>query len=96
VATNEVWVVKHERYNPPGYVRLYGPFRSGEEAADWAAGVDLPDFHVALRVVPPGELPRALDELRRRGQLTPDGRSLDDVSSDEASAIERWADESFE
>jgi hypothetical protein len=96
VPAKEMWVVKHERYDAPSYVLLYGPFGSGEEAAEWAAGADLPDFHVALRLVPPGELHQALAALQRNGQLTPDGRSLSEVSSDEASAIERWADSASE
>ena len=78
---NEVWVVQHTRYDPPSYQRLYGPFQSGDDAAQWAAEAELPDFHVALRVVPPHELPQALEELRRRGQLTAEGRSLDEQAS---------------
>jgi hypothetical protein len=52
---NETWVVKHARYDPPSYLRLYGPFQSGDEAAEWAAEAELPDFHIALRVVSPSE-----------------------------------------
>ncbi len=49
----ETWVVKQERYDPPAYLRLYGPFSSAEQAAAWAEAADLPDFHIALRVSPP-------------------------------------------
>lgn len=83
VLENEIWVVKHERYELPSYVRVYGPFKSGDEAAEWAAEADLPDFHVALRLVPPSELHKALAELHRKGQLTPDSRSLDEAGTSE-------------
>jgi hypothetical protein len=85
VPENEVWVVKHERYEAPSYVRLYGPFESREEASEWAVGAELPDSHVALRLVPPSDLHQTLTELRQEGQLTPDGRSLDEASANDRS-----------
>ncbi len=76
MSRQRVWVVKHERYDPPTYVRLYGPFSTGDEATEWAEAADFPDFYVALRVCDPAELQEQLDELRRNGQLGPDGRQL--------------------
>ena len=62
----ETWVVKHERYEQPTYVRLYGPFPTGEAASAWSETANLPDFWVALRVSAPEKLPEELEELRRR------------------------------
>jgi hypothetical protein len=71
-----VWVVKHERYDPPSYFRLYGPFATGEAAADWREAANLPDYSIALRVCAPEELPEQLNELVQNGQLTPEGKQL--------------------
>ena len=93
VHENEIWVVQHARHDPPSYQRLYGPFQTGDDAARWAAQSDLPDFHIALRVLPPGDLGRSLTELREAGQLTADGRSLDGVSANEFDAAAERYDE---
>ena len=93
VHENEIWVVQHARYDPPSYQRLYGPFESGDDGAQWAAQSDLPDFHIALRVVSPDDLRRSLTELREAGQLTSDGRSLDGVSANEFDATAERHDE---
>jgi hypothetical protein len=67
---SEQWVVKHERYDAPVYMRLYGPFENGDAAAEWLASVgELPDFTVILPVYGPGELPEQLETLRRNGQI---------------------------
>jgi hypothetical protein len=74
--SNEIWVVKHERYDPPTYVRLYGPFPSGNEADEWASAQDLLDWTVSLRVCRPDELATQLDELKQNRQIRPDGTQL--------------------
>jgi hypothetical protein len=35
VSAAEQWVVKLERYDPPSFVRLFGPFRTAEAANEW-------------------------------------------------------------